>query len=109
MKCLGALASLKGSSSVFNPCSIGGRKIRRSLSQGYPCQNPTSSKIASNIVLATRRGRRFNAFAKKGQTFHRFKAQLSVKHALAVSPFCAAVMTPGETHPASSPAKGQPF
>src|SRR2546425_675283 len=81
MKCLGALASLKGSSSVFNPCSIGGRKIRRSLSQGYPCQNPTSSKIASNIVLATRRGRRFNAFAKKGQTVHRFKAQLSVKHA----------------------------
>jgi hypothetical protein len=34
-----------------------------------------------NIVLASRRRRRFNAFAKKGQTFHRFKAQLGVKHA----------------------------
>jgi hypothetical protein len=43
------------------------------MSESYLIEN------CPKIVLATRRGRRFNTFAKKGQTFHRFKAQLSVK------------------------------
>jgi hypothetical protein len=43
------------------------------MSESYLIEN------CPKIVLASRCGRRFNAFAKKGQTFHRVMARLSVK------------------------------
>ena len=74
---LGARPSVKGASSVFNrwPQSLAQPSTNISMLEPYVIEN------CPKIVLASRRGRRFNAFAKKGQTFHRFKAQLRVKHA----------------------------